>query len=289
MDLSSKSYNTGYITASGGARIWKITVTLQGEGGGGDTPATTPLKTPTLTATTMGNQITVMWGAVENAKNYTVSCGDKTQTIGAVANPSATFTGLEYATQYKVTVVANPENTTLYSASAPATKTITTGQNPNPGTGSGEDIELVFNLADYTQSISAYDKSWEHTYNGKTWSIANFNNNNKGWTYIKCGSKNGASVASIATTFPIATAVKSVKVTVDAVTASAVNSTYLVVASNASFSNVVETVNVTIKQGEVAYNITNPQANCYYKLVYDCAKASKNGPVQISKVVYSAQ
>ena len=289
MDLSDKSYTTGYITANNGIRIWKITVTLQGEGGGSDTPATTPLKTPTLTATAMGNQITVMWGAVDNAKNYTVSCGDKTQTIGAVANPSATFTGLEYATQYKVTVVANPENTTLYSASAQATKTITTGQNPNPGTGSGEDIELVFNLADYTQGISAYDKSWEHTCNGKTWSIANFNNNNKGWTYIKCGSKNGASVASIATKFPIEAAVKSVKVTVDAVTASAVNSTYLQVATDDAFSNIVETVNVTIKQGEVAYNITNPQANCYYKLVYDCAKASKNGPVQISKVVYSAQ
>ena len=289
MDLSDKSYTTGYITANGGIRIWKITVTLQGEGGGGDTPATTPLKTPTLTATTMGNQITVMWGAVENAKNYTVSCGDKTQTIGAEANPSATFIGLEYATQYKVTVVANPENTTLYSASAPATKTITTGQNPNPGTGSGEDITLTF--TSITNNANNYTTTWEQTCNGKTWSIANFNNNNgnNGWTYIKCGSKNGASVASIATKFPIATAVKSVKVTVDAVTASAVKSTYLQVATDDAFSNVVETVNVTIKQGEVAYNITNPQANRYYKLVYDCAQSTKNGTVQISKVVYSAQ
>ncbi|MBQ5753113.1 MAG: hypothetical protein IIV91_02760, partial [Alistipes sp.] len=254
---------------------------------GGDTPATTPLKTPTLYVSTIVNQVTVSWGAVDNAKNYTVSCGDKTQTIGAVANPSATFTGLEYATQYKVTVVANPENTTLYSASAPATKTITTGQNPNPGTGSGEDITLTF--TPITNTVSSYTATWEQTCNGKTWSIANFNNNNGKWTYIKCGSKNGASVASIATKFPIATAVKSVKVTVDAVTASAVKSTYLQVATDAAFSNVVETVNVTIKQGEVAYNITNPQANCYYKLVYDCAKSKDNGPVQISKVVYSAQ
>jgi hypothetical protein len=273
-----------YTSTTSDAATWEIKNFKVAEAEGAST--TTPLDTPEVTATAEGNTISVSWNTITGAKDYKVTCAGTSKTI---TGTSAEFTGLAYSTKYDVTVVANPENTTLYSASAPATKTITTGQNPNPGTGSGEDIELVFNLADYTQGISAYDKSWEHTCNGKTWSIANFNNNNKGWTYIRCGSKNGASVASIATKFPIATAVKSVKVTVDAVTASAVKSTYLQVATDDAFSNVVETVNVTINKGEVAYNITNPQANCYYKLVYDCAQSTKNGTVQISKVVYSAQ
>ena len=274
----------GLRSKSGAMYLTQIQI-VWGDGGegGGETPVVTPLATPSVTATADGNTINVSWGAITGAKNYTVKCGTQSKDV---TGTSTSFTGLAYSTKYNVTVVANPSDTSKNSASVAGTASATTEADPNAG-GSGEDITLTF--TSISNKVSSYTNNWEQTCNGKTWSITNFNNNNAGWTYIKCGSKNGASVASIATTFSIATAVKSVKVTVDAVTASYVNSTYLQVATDAAFSNVVETVNVTIKQGEVAYNITNPQANCYYKLVYDCAQAKSNGPVQISKVVYSAE
>ena len=155
--------------------------------------------------------------------------------------------------------------------------------------GGGEDIILMFKKADYTKSVSAYTETWEHTYAGYKYSIVNFNNNQKGWDYIKCGRKNNTSVASINTTFAIPWAVSNVTVTVDAVTTSKVNKTYLVVATDAKFSNIVETVNVTIAKGSVVYKISNPGAGYYYKVVYDCASGSSNGFVTVSKVVYTAQ
>ena len=53
-----------------------------------------------------------------------------------------------------------------------------------------------------------------------------------------------------------------------------------------SFSNIEETVNVTIAQGAVNYTLTTPRANCYYRLVFDCVGlgGDTNGNVQISKV-----
>ena len=58
-------------------------------------------------------------------------------------------------------------------------------------------IDIQFG-ADYNDAaISAYNKTWTATKDGKTWTLVNFNNNNNGWSSVKCGSKNAASVASI--------------------------------------------------------------------------------------------
>lgn len=149
----------------------------------------------------------------------------------------------------------------------------------------GEDITLDFTSV--TNNVSSYEKTWKQTCGNYTWDMVNFNNNNGSWDYVKCGRKNYTSVASINTTFSIPWDVSSVVVTIDAVTTSKVNSTYLVVASDASFSNIIETVNVSIAKGDLTYTIENPGANYYYKLVYDCASGS-NGLIQISKVVYKA-
>ena len=47
-------------------------------------------------------------------------------------------------------------------------------------------------------SVQTYTDTWTATKDGKTWTITNFNNNKNGWTSIKCGRKNNASVATIA-------------------------------------------------------------------------------------------
>lgn len=135
---------------------------------------------------------------------------------------------------------------------------------------------------------NSYTETWEAIIGTDSWEISNFNNFNwEGWTYIRCGSKKAASVATIATKFAMSEAMSSVVVTIDKITASYVNSISLVTASDAAFNNVVETVNAEdLKAGEMVFNVTKPEKNLYYKLVFDCALAKSNGIIQISKVAY---
>lgn len=105
-----------------------------------DQESATPLATPVVTATAAANSVTVEWGAVEGAKDYTVTCGTATQTV---ATTSATFTELDYATQYTVTVVANPADASVNSASEAGTATVTTEAAPSQG-GDTQSVTLSF-------------------------------------------------------------------------------------------------------------------------------------------------
>ena len=134
--------------------------------------------------------------------------------------------------------------------------------------------------------VSNYTNTWSVTCDNVTWTMKNFNNNNNGWPYVRAGSKNNASVAEIITDSTMADSITKVVVTVDKVTARSVNSFKLIVASDANFENVIETVSLNIKTGENTFSCTTPIANCYYKIVIDCKKASSNGIVQISKLEY---
>ena len=138
--------------------------------------------------------------------------------------------------------------------------------------------------------VSAYDVSWTAKNGADSYTITNANNNrwNNKWTYIKMGSKNAAYVGTITTDFAIDKAITKVVTTIDKVTASSINSTYLEVASDSEFKTIVEKVTVNIAQGNLAYTITNPSANLFYRLTFDCKKSS-NGVVQISKVGYYAE
>lgn len=87
-----------------------------------------PLATPEIIAEVQNlTEAYVIWGNVENAVSYTVTCGEQTQTVAAGVG-EATFTGLAYSTEYTISVVANPEVGSLYYvASEAATTTVTTG------------------------------------------------------------------------------------------------------------------------------------------------------------------
>ena len=140
-----------------------------------------------------------------------------------------------------------------------------------------------------SKSVSSYVDTWSATCNNIQFNIANFNNNKNGWAYIKCGSKKAASIATISTAAAMADKVTKVIVTIDKVTASAVNSIKLVVATDADFKTVVEEVEGTVAVGDMTFNVSaDKQAeNLYYKVVFDCAQAS-NGTVQVSKVDFYA-
>lgn len=141
-----------------------------------------------------------------------------------------------------------------------------------------------------SKKVSAYETTWSVTLDNNTWNITNFNNNNNGWKYVKCGSKNKALVGTIETAFAIDKPISSVVVELGNITAASVNSISLVIASDAKFENVTETVNAkNLAKGDLVLTPTTPSANSYYKLVFDCKKASANGPVQVNKVSYNAE
>lgn len=97
----------------------------------------TALDAPTNveTAPEDANTVYVGWDAVQGAASYTVSFDPATiepQTVESTGEASyLNLYTLDYATEYTVSVVANPADTENYKASAPATATFTTGENPN--------------------------------------------------------------------------------------------------------------------------------------------------------------
>lgn len=141
-----------------------------------------------------------------------------------------------------------------------------------------------------SNGISSYEKSWTAKIGDFSWKITNFNNNNwkNSWTYIKAGSKNFASVATIDNTTPFDKAIGKIVVGVEKdVEARFVNSICLQVASDANFSNVIETVKlIYYKKTDFVFNVSAPQANLYYRLKFDLKQGSGNGFVQINKVEY---
>lgn len=157
----------------------------------------------------------------------------------------------------------------------------------------GEKQETVvatttFSADNNSGPISSYTDTWKVTCDGLVWSVENFNNNKNGWDFVRAGSKKFASVAALSTDAAMADAITKVVVTLNKADASKVNSFKLIVASDADFTNVVEEVELTIAAGENTFALTNPTANCYYKLVIDCKQGTGNGFAELAKVQYFA-
>ena len=138
----------------------------------------------------------------------------------------------------------------------------------------------------------AYTETWTAKIGNFSWKITNFNNNswNNNWTYIKAGRQKVASVAKIDNTTPFDKAIGKIVVEVkDDVDAGLVNSICLQVASDAGFSNVIETIELkSYKKTDFVFNVSAPQANLYYRLKFDLKKGDKkkNGFLQVNKVDY---
>lgn len=226
------------------------------------------------------DSLTFSWTAVENAIGYEITF-DNTL-VGTIEATTYTATGLAAGTSHTISVKAVADGVNYKTSEA---KTCTANTKAAEGVVAAN-IVVPFKKASMTTSVSSYTSSWDYTYNGTTLTLANFNNNNKGWDYVKCGRKNTASTGTITTKNAIEGTVSSVTVSVSACTADKVKSTYLQVATDAKFSNIIETVNATIKTGEVSYNISNPGSNYFYRLVFDCASGSSNGLVTITQVSY---
>lgn len=145
-----------------------------------------------------------------------------------------------------------------------------------------------------------YTKTWTAKIGDATWSVSNFNNNNWGWTHIRCGSKKNASVASIINDAAFTKAVTKVVVKIsEAKQLDKVNSINLVVAKDKTCKDIVETVagietvagsfgEKTTFAGDLTFNITAPAKNLFYKLVIDMKGGSSNGFIHIDGIDYYA-
>lgn len=199
---------------------------------------------------------------------------------------SATFSGYDMSTEGKQTVtVTVGEETVTYEINVRAAG----GEAPKTYT---LQFGTPHNFQD--ENIGSYSKTWDATRDGFTWTLANWNNNNNKWTSVKAGSNKAASVATITTKTTMPEAISTVTMTIDAITATYVNSIKLEVLSvgeDGETVTVKETVLGTAKQGDCVFKISNPQQDCKYKITVDCkqntAKNGKNGFVQVSKVVYA--
>lgn len=131
-------------------------------------------------------------------------------------------------------------------------------------------------------SVSAYDKTWEAMIGTDVWTITGFNNNSwkNNWKWIKCGSKNYASDASI-TSPAFDEAIEYMVVTIDKITAKSVKTI------KAEFgANEVNIDSKNFKAGELIIKNETPEAGKTCKLAISCDKGSANGLVTISKIAY---
>lgn len=191
----------------------------------------TPLTTPSVSAanSTTPNSIDVTWDAVKNAGSYVVTATPATgnavsETVNAVENTTTykhTFSGLAYNTEYTISVVAKPSNTTLHLDSAAGeAEPVTTGANPSTG---GEPKTWTYALSGTTGPI--LNEENPATVNEATWSITmgtkvgspDINGtptksyNNYGWKWGTSGSKYWSSY-TLSTDYFASKSVKSVTV-----------------------------------------------------------------------------
>ncbi len=145
---------------------------------------------------------------------------------------------------------------------------------------------ITWNATNNSKGISSYTDSWAVTADGLTCNMNNFNNNNNGWNLVKCGSKKAATVATIITASAIPEAIKTVTITIDAITAESINSIKLYVSDSSSFGS-TEAGTFTADEGDQSVVIASPANNKYYKIEVDCKKGSSNGLLTLSKLVFA--
>ena len=139
--------------------------------------------------------------------------------------------------------------------------------------------------------VSAYKTEWTAKIGTDTWSIVNFNNNQwKNWKYIKCGSKNAATIASIATENAFDAPISKVVVSYGKVSATdKLNKYYLQIASDAAFTKDKVTIDGKLEDSgafDYTFTIPTPVKGRYFKLVYDIQQTGGNGTIQVDKVEY---
>lgn len=121
--------------------VVKYNGTVGGSSTGGGTTEIVKLTTPTLFGEVYGNTVTVSWNEIVGAKDYTVTLnGTDVQTVSTAY---IRYENLAWETAYTVSVVANPADAAVNSASDAGTATFTTEAAPAGGDEGGSDTPSV--------------------------------------------------------------------------------------------------------------------------------------------------
>ena len=164
-------------------------------------------------------------------------------------------------------------------------------------------VEQVYTTCTFTTGASGsmsdnvqnYTSTWTNTIDGHTWTLVNFNNNNRGWTAVKAGPKGDTENVSTITSDEMDEAITKVRVTVDAISNGSVTAAKLEVSTVSTFATIAETVNATsstiASTGDWDFEIETPTENCYYRLTFTCnnnttGKSGKNGVISVSQIEY---
>lgn len=137
------------------------------------------------------------------------------------------------------------------------------------------------------EAVNGYNFTWKNTSDNLKFTIVNGNNFDRAWDYVRFGTKKGDSTGTITTDSPFAEAIAESAITIDKVTIASIDSIKLLVSTSADFKTNTTSYNVNVAEGEQTTKITTPVANAYYKYEINCKKASKNGPIQISKITFT--
>lgn len=140
------------------------------------------------------------------------------------------------------------------------------------------------------EPVNNYISTWKNTSDNLKFTIANGNNADGAWDYVKFGTKNGDSKGTITTDKPFAEAIAESTIMIDAVKPASINSIKLLVSTSENFTDDTTTsYDVNVAEGEQTTKIKTPVANAYYRYVIDCKKASgkRNGIIQISKITFT--
>lgn len=137
------------------------------------------------------------------------------------------------------------------------------------------------------EAVNGYNFTWKNTSDNLKFTIVNGNNFDGAWDYVRFGTKKGDSTGTITTDSPFAEAIAESAITIDKVTIASIDSIKLLVSTSADFKTNTTSYNVNVAEGEQTTKITTPVANAYYKYEINCKKASKNGPIQISKITFT--
>ncbi len=163
------------------------------------------------------------------------------------------------------------------------------------GYSQSETVFKTLSFPDENQSkngLQSYTDTWYAKIGSDTWAIDKFNNNrwDKNWKYIKCGSKNAATIASIATENAFDAPISKVVVSYGKVSATdKLNKYYLQIASDAAFTKDVVTIDGKLENSgafDYTFTIPTPVKGRYFKLVYDIQQTDGNGIIQVNKVEY---
>lgn len=138
-----------------------------------------------------------------------------------------------------------------------------------------------------------YNSSFEITRGGKKFKISSWSNNNQIWKSLKAGSKNSATTASIVTIDPFEEEIKTITLSFSAMDNDKCTSITLRSSSSSTFSDdTTEYVSLTdsskFVKGDLVLSPKTVLANRYYKIDFAINKTSKNGTIELTKIVFAA-